>query len=1109
MDPVMPRHPSARRGSGPIAATVVAALVVAGLALAVPVAQAADADVVSIPDAVLKEAANGALGAGRAADRPVTVAEAKTLTSLTVADQEGVSDLTGLEAFTRLTTLSVEGDRALTDASPLAKLPLTTLSLTGGALQGTLDSIGAISTLTELMLADDRLLDISPLTGLSRLQTLRLSNNQIADISSLAQHSSVVNVDLSANRITDVAPVSRLTNPSNLYLSDNRIEDVTPLGRYSSTTLGKTAGALKVDGNRVSDLSTFLAFTGRPTSGGQSVYAGAYESGGIRVPLVRADSRVLPIAATNPNEGAYDQATKTLTLTNPASGNIDISPSWTVRLSATPTDPTVAGTPASYQTLKASGGSVVGATCEPAYQWQREGVDIARAVDDRYQVTTADIGSRLTVRVTCGGQEGVSAPTASVTGETAGAPTIVPSQLKQTGVIGDLTNPGITVNVGQTDAAGNRVDPSKLAVTATSSTPAVIPTSGVTVAGSGPVRTVAFAPASRGMAYVVFTVTGPDGMTSSVQVQYGVSVRTTPTSRVLIGQGDSSTALPAGDGYLFVADDERSEIGLYDPEISSSAVWESETLLVGGEVDFESSARQGDTIWWFGSHGNKKNGSLEGSRQVVYETAVSGIGKDARLAKTGSYTGLRRDVIAWDRAHGDRLGLAAAAANGVKPDLANGFNLEGAEFSPDGSELYLGFRSPVVEKAGEQMALIVPVKNLPALTSGKATEAQFGEPILLDLDGHDIREIRKNNAGQYLIVSGTPGMWTPQSTQTLFAWTGFPEDPAVPLTTELGKDVEPFHTDNAGAWEGIGELPDDLTHGSQVRLIMDQGYDALYSTTGENKKTEILMRKARTDVFTLTGNLGLTATVTGSGVFPVQAANTVGAPQVVTITNTGSERVRVKRVHVTGEGEQASDFLISQNTCAYTDPGPGASCRIAVRFAPAQVSTTSTAQLVIESNLAGAGRTVELSGTSTTLPKGEPGQSGAPGQDGKNGVDGAPGAPGTITTKSAKATVSLKALSKRRVQVAVLATGLDKRLLNQRVTVRVAGVEGIYRVTLVNGKGVVKLTGGKARTVKAGAKVRVTVSVPKLTTRIATSSTVVTDYTVSRASKQQKVTVRK
>jgi hypothetical protein len=113
----------------------------------------------------------------------------------------------------------------------------------------------------------------------------------------------------------------------------------------------------------------------------------------------------------------------------------------------------------------------------------------------------------------------------------------------------------------------------------------------------------------------------------------------------------------------------------------------------------------------------------------------------------------------------------------------------------------------------------------------------------------------------------------------------------------------------------------------------------------------------------------------------------------VTVTSTGSERVRVRKAYVTGAGGQANDFLISANTCAYVDPGPGASCAISVRFAPTQPSTSSTAQLVIESNLPGGNRTVALTGTSTTLPKGE---DGAGGQDGPQGPAGPLGPVGPV-----------------------------------------------------------------------------------------------------------------
>ena len=985
------------------AATAVAVLAV-GLSVAPtaqPAARAADTVTVLLPDPTVRSAVNAALsvrlGSGRDADQEVTVAEAATLTSLTVPDADDrASSLVGLEAFTSLTALDVVGDRELRDVAPLAGLPLTTLSITGGATQETLDSIGTIVTLTSLSLVDDRIFDLSGLAGLTRLKTLRMPGNEITDLAPLRALPQLTDVRLESNRIGNVAPLTSLTNPAYLRLSDNRIEDASPLSRYAALVLG-TGGSsanprLLLDGNRVRDLSAFSGFANKPSATGQSVYAGAYQSGGSQVSLARAEGRAIAVYPVNPSQGAYDQGSGTLTLTDPSAPSIELYPSWTVRFAAVPADPTITGTATAGQTLTARGGSETRPSCEPDFQWRREGVDIPGETGSSFVLATTDVGSRIGVRVTCGDQTGVSAPTASVMATTTGAPVVVPSQLKQTGVIGDPTNPGITLQVGQTAADGRRVDPSTLTVTASGGVPA-------TVSGTGAVRRVSFAPQTRGSDQVTFTVTAPDGKTAISPIVYATSVATTPTSRVLIGQGDSSTAIDAGDGYLFVADDERSEIGLYDPEVSGPAVWESETLQ-DGEVDFESSARRGDTVYWFGSHGNKKDGAVTGGRNVVFQTRMTGTGKDARLVRTGTpYKGLRSDLIAWDRAHGNRLGLAAATADGVKPDLADGFNLEGAEFSPDGSELYLGFRSPAIMVDGSYQALIVPVTNVGQLFDGSASHAVFADPILLDLDGHDIREIRKNEAGQYLILSGTPGMWTPESSQLLFAWTGFPEDRAVSLTTQVPQDLEPFHTENAAAWEGIGAMPDDLADGSQVRLIMDQGYDTLYNTTGENKKTDLLLRKARTDLFTLTGNLGLKADLTGSGSFPDRAATTISPAQTVTLTNAGSERVQVRQVSVRSDTGQADDFLISTNTCAYTQPGPGASCTIGIRFAPSAPHTTSSARLVIESNLPGAARTVTLSGTSATLPQGPVGPQGPAGPQGTAGPQGPAGTVGIRAPK--------------------------------------------------------------------------------------------------------------
>lgn len=1120
--------------------TVSVVLLMTGLALAsAPASFAADTDVVAIPDATLKRGVNAALGATRDPAQDVTEAEARSLSALTVASDvgapgslgdPGVGDLTGLEAFTGLRTLSVVAARRLTDASPLTALPLTSLTISGGALQGSLGSIGRISTLTTLRLADTGLFDLTPLTALSGLRTLELPQNRIAALAPLTALPGVTALDLSGNRIVDVAPLASRSNLLSLSLSDNRIENVAPLQGYGSGRLGTTNGALKVDGNRVADLSPFRLFAVKPAYGGQQVFAGPYQAGGATVPLKRGDGNAV-IVPVNPGEGSYDPASGLLTLADPGLASIDLAPSWTVQLADAPKDPAVTGAATAGETLRAVPGGETRASCEPRYRWQREGVDLPGATAERYVLTPADVGSRITVRVTCGDGEGTSAPTASVAPSSGNGPVVVASQPTQTGVVGDPTNPGITLNVGQTLSDGSRVDPASLTVEVASQTnPSVLPSSGVRVSGGGAVRRVAFDPATRGgPATVVFRVSGPGGATATATVNYYASVRTTPTSRVLIGQGDSSTALDAGDGYLLVADDERSDIGLFRPEVSGPAVWSSE-LLQPGEIDFEASAQKGDTAYFFGSHGNKKDGVVQDSRHVVYATGVTGRGADARLQKRGEYRGLRRDLVAWDNAHGKRLGLDAAVGDNVMPDRVDGFNLEGAEFSPDGSELYLGFRSPAIRVDGEYRALIVPVTNFERLFSGDGTTATFAEPILLDLDGQSIRELRKNAKGQYLIIGGTPGVWTPQSEQSLFAWTGHREDPPVELETEVTKDLEPHYTTNASAWEGIGAMPDDLAEGEPLRLIMDQGYAALYNEDTENKDWGYDLRKARTDVFTLRGNLGLKADVTGSVAFGDQAAQTVGVPRTVTVRSTGSERVRVGRVSVRGDDGQAADFLIAANSCAYTDPGPGASCEITLRFAPSVADADRSARLVIESNLPGGDRTVALTGRATALPAGEPAPPGPAGPPGPGGPPGEPGVPGpaglvgsigpagpsgrdagpgrgpATTRVHTRYAVKLAAASRKRLTVRVTAAGVPAGRLNGAVAVRVSGIKGAYRVRMRNGRATVTL-GPKARRLKRGVRVRATVTVPRLAYSV-TQGTVTTATTIAGTTRTGAVRLR-
>ena len=216
---------------------------------------------VNIPDARLRSAINAALGENRAATAAVTEAEMKTLTSLST----GLSNLTGLEKATNLTSLDLIGN--FSDISALSGLTnLTTLTLRCWSLVynhgipiAVLSDISALSGLTKLTtlnLSDNNISDISALSGLTKLTTLNLSDNNISDISALSGLTKLTTLILNANKISNISALSRLTKLTTLSLSSHGTGSI--LGRrYEGQAVWISLGVK----NTISDISALSGLT--------------------------------------------------------------------------------------------------------------------------------------------------------------------------------------------------------------------------------------------------------------------------------------------------------------------------------------------------------------------------------------------------------------------------------------------------------------------------------------------------------------------------------------------------------------------------------------------------------------------------------------------------------------------------------------------------------------------------------------------------------------------------------------------------------------------------------------------------------------------------------
>lgn len=164
-------------------------------------------------------------------DHKITKREAQEVDILKLSgkgksDEELISNLTGLEAFTELREIELDNNK-ITDISPVS-------SLTG---------------LQVLHMENNYIEDISPVTDLNELRKLDLCHNVISNISAVAGLKNLEMLDIRENIVYDITPMAGLTSMKELYLSDNRISEIGPVREMYDLEY------LSMNNNPVDDLS--------------------------------------------------------------------------------------------------------------------------------------------------------------------------------------------------------------------------------------------------------------------------------------------------------------------------------------------------------------------------------------------------------------------------------------------------------------------------------------------------------------------------------------------------------------------------------------------------------------------------------------------------------------------------------------------------------------------------------------------------------------------------------------------------------------------------------------------------------------------------------------
>ena len=247
---------------------------------------------------------------------------------------------------------------------------------------------------------------------------------------------------------------------------------------------------------------------------------------------------------------------------------------------------------------------------------------------------------------------------------------------------------------------------------------------------------------------------------------------------------DGSAIAAAGGGYFFNATDEDNIIRLYSlaapgkpvREFNLNAFLKPELNKKGEdkEVDFEGVTRLGDRLYWIGSHGRDRKKNREHSRQRLFATTLSGSGAAATITPAGvPYDGL----LAALTAPATPVSAALRAAEPLAHEQG-GLDIEGLAATSSGA-LLIGFRSPLV--GGK--ALLARLTNPADVVAGKAPP-QFGQPLLLDLQGLAVRDIIPGSRpDEFLILAGSSGAGG-RSAVFSYVLNGRPEP--LPLTLPKG-----------------------------------------------------------------------------------------------------------------------------------------------------------------------------------------------------------------------------------------------------------------------------------------------------------------------------------
>jgi hypothetical protein len=1089
---------------------------VLSLAVLIALPQAAQAaDVVDVPDANFKAALNTAIaatdGTTRTPDQDITPAEAQAVTTIDTGVVEGapIATLTGLEAFTNVTTLTlIHFGSTVTDLRPIGSLNKLT-SLTAWFMPfSSLDGLESVATLKYLdVQGNDQLADVSALSHLTQLTDVTVRDSPpLKDISALAASKATLqSLIVEGGAVEDIDFLEGFKSAVNIVLSNNRIEDVSVFSTFDDSYAlnDSTNNALNLSGNRIPDFSPVVAFYAirglgigpRVSVSSQSIYVGPYDAAnGVTVPLKSGpnqfDSQPPATPTIEPGVGAYDAETGLLTSADPGAPFVQVSPSWTIRFSEAPDK---------FAALRVneaeSNGDAVNGDWVELYNPGSSALDLGGLV-----VADSDNTHKIVV------PNGTKIPAKGYRAIRTDDPTV-------TGQFGLGSADSVRIFApGTTDLASAPIDAYSWTEHATTTYGRTVPGAGrwTTTSGGtlGAVNTFATA-ASVTVSGDATSTSGSASLTATVAKPGGTDVATDATGTVVFAVDGTDVSGPVavtdGTATWTATDLTGSPAGI--------AHQVTARYVAAGESDpYESSVPSADftvtvTIGEFAG-----GVTLSTSAPVVCETITSDLSGITPVPdsvtyqwqqKRGSSTNPWADVPAGT---GDSHTLTFTVADGQLIAPAYVARRLVATVSKAGYATKT-FTSGETANVAAAPFLTKPAATLSSSTPKvgetiTATHPKWTSCIPAELNfeiGYDYQWLRDGQpiaGASDTSVNGIGGVGPKQVSYTLT-----PAEAGHKISLRIRGGAPGMSSDGAVSPETAAVTAGAFATSPTpvIDNMSPKVGDKLTASTTPWSPVATFAYQWLRDGQPITGATSATYTAAAADADHALSVKATGtADGYASADKTSDATATVAKLAFTGARAPVIDDITPTEgdtltaTAAAWTPGAAFAWQWLRDGQPIPGATQATYPVVagdvghvLSARVTGtaAGYQAHSETSQPTAAVAAKPQAQAP-------------APANVTVTS-KYAVKIKAAKGKKLTVVVAAKGVPAAALDTKATLKVAGIKGAYKVTLKNGKATVVL-GAKAKALSKGTKIKVSLALPKLVFTTTTGTTT-TSYTITKA----------